>query len=139
MIKENLCYYDLRNPNHIIDLTEEGLVQPQIEGKDFAHKDCVCDNCFHGRTKLATEIIKLSEEKHPVIDKNCCLFKQKGLTKMNQGCAERNRCLIGLTELQDKMLEVINYQLVFGDNFEEKKKRAAENCTNLAIRFLMKQ
>ena len=51
-IRENLCYYDTRNPDAApIEEDEEDLRGP--------HKaeDCFCDNCYYGRTKLAEYII----------------------------------------------------------------------------------
>ena len=62
-IKESLCYYDLRNPDNtaIYGLTEEEIKE---EGyKNQAKKDCSCDNCFYGRTRLAEEIIILLKTK----------------------------------------------------------------------------
>jgi len=44
-IKENLCYYDERNPEYNMH-----------DGKK--QKDCYCDNCFYGRDTLANELIK---------------------------------------------------------------------------------
>ena len=61
LVLKSLCYYDVRNPDTCLsldDLTEEEKAVPQIEGVDFAEKDCFCDNCFYGRTKLAMEYIK---------------------------------------------------------------------------------
>ena len=55
-IKENLCYYDTRNPD-----------AAPLEEKDFRGpykaEDCYCDNCYYGRTKLAEYIIwRLEQE-----------------------------------------------------------------------------
>ena len=53
-ILESLCYYDSRNPNNNLendDVTEE-------EYKN-APGDCICDNCFYGRTKLAQNYLEL--------------------------------------------------------------------------------
>jgi hypothetical protein len=58
---EQLCYYDARNSNNVLSPLQEGeLIENsyQEEGIDFAAKGCMCDNCFYGRTKLATQIIK---------------------------------------------------------------------------------
>jgi hypothetical protein len=57
-IASNLCHYDLRNPNGIKDyLTEEEINE---QGYTTATKDdCYCDNCFYGRTKLASYILEL--------------------------------------------------------------------------------
>ena len=44
-ILESLCIYDKRNP----DWDEEGTKK----------ENCYCDNCFHGKTELAEEILKL--------------------------------------------------------------------------------
>ena len=52
-ILEELCYYDPRNPdcrNNYED--EEDKIQYN------PNKDCSCDNCFYGRTKLANELLK---------------------------------------------------------------------------------
>ena len=57
-IKENLCYYDLRNPDNtaIYGMTKEEIKE---EGYgNHAKKDCSCDNCFYGRTKMAEELLK---------------------------------------------------------------------------------
>ncbi len=57
---EQLCYYDARNPNNALSHLQEGEPEEnsyQEEGVDFAAKGCMCDNCFYGRTKLATQII----------------------------------------------------------------------------------
>jgi len=58
---EQLCYYDARNPNNVLSLLQEDkLIENsyQEEGIDFATNGCMCDNCFYGRTKLATQKIK---------------------------------------------------------------------------------
>ena len=44
-ITENLCYYDKRNPDY------QGL-------KLERDQPCYCDNCFRGKTELATELLK---------------------------------------------------------------------------------
>ena len=44
-ITENLCYYDKRNPDY------------QGEKLKKEHP-CYCDNCFRGKTELATELLK---------------------------------------------------------------------------------
>ncbi len=65
-ILEKLCYYDSRNPNTIVNLenlSQEELSYNQVEGEDFANKDCSCDNCFYGKTKLANELVKMYEKK----------------------------------------------------------------------------
>lgn len=56
-IKSNLCYYDRRNPD--FDITEEnGYDKEDIDATgDFARKNCACDNCFYGRSKLAEELL----------------------------------------------------------------------------------
>lgn len=53
-IKEELCYYDTRNPDNVA--TEEEIKE---EGYgEHKKKNCYCDNCFYGRTKLAEELLK---------------------------------------------------------------------------------
>ena len=61
-IKEELCYYDLRNPDAvgIYGKTEEKLKENGYG--NHAKEDCYCDNCFYGRTKLAEELLKLTKE-----------------------------------------------------------------------------
>ena len=53
-IKQNLCYYDKRNPDFLDPDTIGG---EKIEPR----KNCYCDNCFDGNDKLALEIIRLWE------------------------------------------------------------------------------
>jgi hypothetical protein len=48
----NLCYYDKRNPDYI-PYNEDDLTEMP--------KDCYCDNCFYGRTKLTEQLIKQGE------------------------------------------------------------------------------
>jgi len=61
-IYSNLCYYDLRNPRGLKEILD--IYLPDEEDKDIgehAQKDCSCDNCFYGRTKLAEYIINLNQ------------------------------------------------------------------------------
>lgn len=44
-----LCYYDERSPYYEMLLLDEEKKKP---------KNCSCDNCFYGRTKLAEFIIE---------------------------------------------------------------------------------
>lgn len=57
-----LCYYDMRNPD--FNITEEnGYDKEEIEATgNFAKKDCYCDNCFYGRTKLTEQLIEMYTE-----------------------------------------------------------------------------
>lgn len=50
-VYERLCYYDKRNPNN--DINTDFPKEPR--------GNCYCDNCFHGRDRLALEIIALRE------------------------------------------------------------------------------
>ena len=58
-----LCYYDLRNPSGVIEYLntlDESEVDDEInEYANHARKDCVCDNCFYGRTELTEQLLKL--------------------------------------------------------------------------------
>lgn len=57
-IKQNLCCYDLRNPDNtsIYGMTKEEVKE---EGYgNHARKKCSCDNCFYGRTIMAEELLK---------------------------------------------------------------------------------
>lgn len=60
-IKSNLCYYDRRNPD--FQITEENdYDKEEIDATgDFARKNCACDDCFYGRSKLAEELLKYKE------------------------------------------------------------------------------
>lgn len=74
-ILENLCYYDKRNPNNVLDEDDELDIEdfnfdskafelwkegkhPTIKNKNLKIKDCYCGNCFNGKTKLAEELLK---------------------------------------------------------------------------------
>jgi accessory colonization factor AcfC len=66
-----LCYYDVKNPDTIVsleDLSQQELDYVQVEGEDFANKDCSCDNCFYGRTKLMSNILKIKSNLKPLIN-----------------------------------------------------------------------
>ena len=52
-ILSNLCYYDKRNPDNILD-DDNDIITLEERKK----KGCFCDNCFYGRTKLAEELLK---------------------------------------------------------------------------------
>ena len=57
-IKEELCYYDTRNPDNVAIY---GMTEEEIKEEGYGeHKkeNCSCDNCFYGRTKLAEELLK---------------------------------------------------------------------------------
>jgi len=63
-----LCYYDKRNPDFQIK-EEYGYDKEEVEATgNFSKKDCACDNCFYGRSKLTEQLIwqqdknKYSEE-----------------------------------------------------------------------------
>ena len=49
----NLCYYDERNPDNIIEDDEYS--------KGNTDK-CACDNCFYGRSKLTKQLIWQAEK-----------------------------------------------------------------------------
>lgn len=57
-IATKLCHYDTRNPDGVKSYMDEA------ELKEFGYiptskHDCLCDNCFYGRTELALYILKL--------------------------------------------------------------------------------
>jgi hypothetical protein len=54
-ILSRLCYWDERNP--------VGAISQENEGKRT--KQCFCDNCFYGRTKLAEYILELQAKLKP--------------------------------------------------------------------------
>ena len=52
-----LCYYDRRNPDFQIK-EEYGYDKERVEATgNFAKKDCACDNCFLGISKLTEQLI----------------------------------------------------------------------------------
>jgi hypothetical protein len=52
-----LCYYDRRNPDFQIK-EEYGYDKEEVESTgNFSKKDCACDNCFYGRSKLTEQLI----------------------------------------------------------------------------------
>tara|TARA_R110000744_G_scaffold375206_2_gene488526 strand:+ start:108 stop:446 length:339 start_codon:yes stop_codon:yes gene_type:complete len=68
-IKEQLCYYDLRNPDGVsythrsyglLDAsTYWGKEEIKEEGYgNHKKEDCSCDNCSYGRTNMAEELLK---------------------------------------------------------------------------------
>jgi len=58
-IKEELCYYDLRNPDGVnfYGLLDAEEIKEEGYG-NHKKEDCSCDNCFYGRTKMAEELLK---------------------------------------------------------------------------------
>lgn len=65
-ILKSLCYYDKRNPDCCLD-EEELEIRKQAEKKQREYLPpkipCYCDNCFHGRTELAEDLLKQIENK----------------------------------------------------------------------------
>mgnify|MGYP007100166862 FL=1 len=56
-----LCFYDRRNPDSSIK-EEYGYDKEEVESTgNFAKKDCACDNCFYGRSKLTEQLIRQAE------------------------------------------------------------------------------
>jgi hypothetical protein len=53
-----LCSYHRRNPD--FHITEEfGYDEEEINAAgNFAKKDCACDDCFYGRSKLTEQLIQ---------------------------------------------------------------------------------
>ena len=49
-IKQQLCYYDNRNPDYIETLNER-----------LKSKPCYCDNCYKGNHELANELLRVKE------------------------------------------------------------------------------
>ena len=57
-----LCYYDKRNPDFQIK-EEYGYDKEEVESTgNFSKKDCACDNCFYGRSKLTEQLIWLQDK-----------------------------------------------------------------------------
>ena len=63
-ILENLCYYDKRNPNCTADdetISDHKSSLERDSKKRGYEVKCACDNCFYGRTKLANELLRITE------------------------------------------------------------------------------
>lgn len=63
-VYDNLCYYDLRNPNGVKDTLHEDFGYDKEEIAkigNYARKGCACDNCFYRRSSMAEFIIKNHE------------------------------------------------------------------------------
>lgn len=59
---DKLCYYDRRYSDFSIK-EEYGYDKEEVEATgDFSKKDCACDNCFYGRSKLANQIIEQAQQ-----------------------------------------------------------------------------
>lgn len=56
-----LCYYDLRNPDGVIAFLNKEEIKQNGYG-NYSKKNCFCEDCFHGRTKLAEELLKYVTE-----------------------------------------------------------------------------
>lgn len=56
-IRASLCRHDKRNP-----LFSDARHGPDDGTQQAPRNGCVCDNCFHGRDRLAVEILRLKEE-----------------------------------------------------------------------------
>lgn len=54
-IKQYLCYYFINSA----ELLKAGEYTEKELNEKRNNPDCMCDNCFYGRTKLAKEILKL--------------------------------------------------------------------------------
>lgn len=65
-IKENLCYYDLRNPDGVKDDLDEDEIK-ELKYGNFRKPDCLCDNCFYGRSEMAEELLTYKKLKHEII------------------------------------------------------------------------
>lgn len=59
-IKENLCEFDVRNPN-VSDSFDSEELEAYKQRKEKG--ECYCDNCFYHRTELAEELLKYFAEK----------------------------------------------------------------------------
>lgn len=55
-VKSKLCSYDLRNPDGVTELMDEQEIKEEGYG-NHSKKDCLCDNCFYGRTEIAEELL----------------------------------------------------------------------------------
>ena len=57
---EYLCTHDYRNPRGVMEFISEDELEDYPDSKS-ENKNCACDNCFYGRTKLALRILELEE------------------------------------------------------------------------------
>lgn len=55
---KQLCIKDKRNPDNELWYYQEWMLEDPEP-----RTDCYCDNCFHGRDRLAVEILKLMDKK----------------------------------------------------------------------------
>jgi hypothetical protein len=115
-ILTNLCYYDLRNPDGIKEtLSEEfGYDKEEIASYgEFSKLDCGCDNCFYGRTKLATMLYNQAKSS----DKKYTEEEAKIIWKGGQEYWKTSGNSITFEELteklknQPKLPDVINLQM----------------------------
>ena len=56
-VLSNLCIKDTRNPDHedcYQGFDPDEIPEPRV--------NCYCDNCFHGRDKLALEILRWAKQ-----------------------------------------------------------------------------
>lgn len=75
MAKENLCYYDLRNPD-VVGIY--GLTDLELKQENYGnHKraDCSCENCFYGLTDIAELLLKETKETDQLRKENAELRK----------------------------------------------------------------
>jgi hypothetical protein len=63
-IYENLCYFDLRNPNGVKDAMSIYDEKESALFGNHAKLDCFCDNCFYGKSKMAEYILNLNNIKN---------------------------------------------------------------------------
>lgn len=56
-ILSELCYYDLRNPEGIINEDDYGLKELQKIELEKKSNKCSCNNCFYGRTIMAENLL----------------------------------------------------------------------------------
>lgn len=63
-VLSNLCYYDERNPDNVLNDIEDVEEFLEAKKKDVA---CFCNNCFNGRTILANEITTWWENRNEFI------------------------------------------------------------------------
>lgn len=94
----------------------EGHVNPQI-CKGFENNgDVLCyNNLPYIKEKTKKVISQLPLNNSPILEgvdllpplvhPNCCIAKDGGLTNMNKGCAERNRCLPPLEDEVEKLAD----------------------------------
>jgi len=81
-IYDNLCVYDKRSEFYkdlTYGLEKEDIPKPR--------ENCFCDNCFHGRDRLALEILRLREAHEAILHECKIIMDSLGCWESRSGWA----------------------------------------------------